>query len=222
MIVLGIETATPVCSVGLAGDNGLIAETRLVRKNSHAEVLAGMVDQVCNSAVISLESLDGIAVSIGPGSFTGLRIGLGYAKGIVLGMGMKLIAVPTLDALICHVLPVRPWAVVLLMARKGEAYRGVYQWQNKQWIQRKSVETVTDKNLFVGLPEEEMLFAGNGVDSFKDVLLLDQRAVFFNSISELPGGYNVAALGREKLLSGDWTSPDDVVPQYVQRFQGVS
>jgi len=222
MIVLGIETATTVCSVGLAGDEGLIAEQRLVRKHSHAEVLSDMVNWICANAEIQLKTLDGVAISNGPGSFTGLRIGLGFAKGLVFGAELNLIAVSTLEALIRPVLPVCTQACVLLTSRKGEAYRGVFQWCENRWIPGQADGIVDENNIFNGLGEEKILFIGSGSRQFKEILERDHRTVLLTEEYDNPSGFSVAALGRDKLAAGEYTDPDEAIPEYLNRFQGVA
>jgi len=222
MIVLGIETATALCSAGLAGEDGLIAEHRLIRKNSHAEVLSDLVDGVCRSAKIPLKKVEGVAVSIGPGSFTGLRIGLSYAKGLVFGFDIPFIGVPTLEAILRPVPPVCSHACVLLTARKGEAYRGSFHWKADQWTAYREDDVVGEADLVKGFPKDEaLLFIGSGTEQFRDVLSRNSGAVFLKTDLNYPSGYSVAVLGRERMLAGERTDPDSAVPRYLKRFQGV-
>ena len=222
MIVLGIETATSVCSVGLAGDSGLIAESRLIREHSHAEVLSTMADNVCEAAKVPLKTVDGIADSNGPGSFTGLRIGLGYAKGLAFGAERKFITIPTLEAMIWPIAPVCSWACVLLVARKGEAYRGVFHWENGQWVKDRDHKIVSEDAPAQALPDERILFVGNGSRQFEAILKKDKRVVLLDQGYDYPSGYSVAALGRERLMAGESANLDEAVPQYLKRFQGVA
>jgi tRNA threonylcarbamoyladenosine biosynthesis protein TsaB len=97
--ILGIETATTVCGVALMREDRVVAERWLEERSVHAERLFGLIDAVLQEGRVDPRDLDAIAVSIGPGSFTGLRIGLSAAKGFHLALGKPLIAVPTLVAL---------------------------------------------------------------------------------------------------------------------------
>jgi tRNA threonylcarbamoyladenosine biosynthesis protein TsaB len=99
MTVLGIETSTAVCSVGLANDSGSCTEQSLVESHIHSEKLLTLVRGVCEDQKFALSQLDSVAISIGPGSFTGLRIGLSTAKGICYSLGIPLIAVPAFEAI---------------------------------------------------------------------------------------------------------------------------
>ena len=99
MIVLGIETATAVCAVALVDDDVVRAERRYEIPQAHSEKLMECVDDCLKSAGLALSSIDGIAISIGPGSFTGLRIGLSVAKGLAFATDKPVVGVPTLEAL---------------------------------------------------------------------------------------------------------------------------
>ncbi len=97
-MILSIETATELCGVALVHNRSCIAQRSVVEKNVHSERLMVLVDEVLREADVDLGALDGIAVSIGPGSFTGLRIGLSVATGLAYARSLPLAAVPTLDA----------------------------------------------------------------------------------------------------------------------------
>jgi tRNA threonylcarbamoyladenosine biosynthesis protein TsaB len=222
MIVLGIETATSVCSAGLAADQHFLAEFRLVRKYSHAEQLAEIVMHVCDSAQVSLKDLDAIAVSSGPGSFTGLRIGMGYAKGMAFGLDIPLIPVPTPDGIIQPMPPLTGTACVLLTARQSEAYRGIYHWKNDRWERVQDFDTVHEATVWNNLPGDSVMFVGEGVRQFKEKLSQDSRSRLINYDGFLPGGYAVAYVGSDRLKHGGCTDPNEAVPNYIKRFKGLT
>jgi tRNA threonylcarbamoyladenosine biosynthesis protein TsaB len=126
MNVLGIETATGVCGAALAVNGVIAAVEEIDRQKIHAEKLVSLVTAVLRAGGITPRDLDGIAVSIGPGSFTGLRIGLSAAKGLAYATGVPLLAVPTLEALANRaerdgILPSEGWLCAALDAR-GEPF----------------------------------------------------------------------------------------------------
>ncbi|MHB1050432.1 MAG: tRNA (adenosine(37)-N6)-threonylcarbamoyltransferase complex dimerization subunit type 1 TsaB [Bacteroidota bacterium] len=98
-MILGIETATEVCSTALVHGTNVVAERSVNEKNIHSERLLSLVDEMLKETGRSLQEIDGIAVSIGPGSFTGLRIGLSTAKGLAMARTVPIFAVPTLDGI---------------------------------------------------------------------------------------------------------------------------
>jgi tRNA threonylcarbamoyladenosine biosynthesis protein TsaB len=141
MMVLGIETSTAVCSVGLARRSSqrsdgqpetllLLAERSIVESHIHSEKLLTLIQELCDEQNIKLSQLDGIAVSIGPGSFTGLRIGLSTAKGLCFALERPLLAVPTCASIaqsIFFVHPVYTRVAVCIDAKQREYYIGTYE-----------------------------------------------------------------------------------------------
>ncbi|HEX9007418.1 MAG TPA: tRNA (adenosine(37)-N6)-threonylcarbamoyltransferase complex dimerization subunit type 1 TsaB, partial [Bacteroidota bacterium] len=131
MTILGIETATTVCAAATVRDGTVIAEDSLDERYIHAERIMGFVEKAVTAAG-GLHTIDAIAVSIGPGSFTGLRIGLSVAKGLAYAADLKIVAVPTLEAIAWRLLragAVAPGERILtvLPARRGEAFGAYYR-----------------------------------------------------------------------------------------------
>lgn len=221
MTVLGIDTATAVCSVGLASEEGLVGEYRLMGAMAHGERLPDMVGHLFSHSGIDPASLDGIAVSIGPGSFTGLRIGLGYAKGLAMGLGKPLLDIETMDGLIFFVPPVCEWGCVLLKARKGEAYQGLYHWDGK-WQREGEITVVAADKIGEGLPEEEVCFLGEGAVIYADRIHKKYSRACFLQDESWQAGYCIASLGIQKLKNDQIADLTTVVPKYIKRFQGVA
>ncbi len=130
MTVLGIETSTAVCSVGLVNESGMRIERSLVESHIHSEKLLTLIQDVCEDQKMALSKLDGVAISIGPGSFTGLRIGLSTAKGLCYVLGKPLVAVPTFEAIatcVCMSHPGCVRVIVCVDAKQGDYYFCVYE-----------------------------------------------------------------------------------------------
>jgi tRNA threonylcarbamoyladenosine biosynthesis protein TsaB len=133
MTILGIETSTAVCSVGLANEFDVQAERSIVETHIHSEKLLTLIQELCDEQKIKLSQLDGVAVSIGPGSFTGLRIGLSTAKGLCFALEKPLIAVPTFLSIAKSVTRSHPECariVVCIDAKQREYYIGTYENNN--------------------------------------------------------------------------------------------
>ncbi len=135
-MILSIETATELCGVALVDNQRCLGERIVVEKNIHSERLMVLVDEVLREAGVPVASLDGVAVSIGPGSFTGLRIGLSAAKGLAYARSLPILAVPTLDAIAYEAARVgrdssRPADAELICAvvdaKRDEAYFAFYE-----------------------------------------------------------------------------------------------
>lgn len=130
MIVLGLETSSRICSVGLAGDRGPSDVLSLDAGSVHSEKLLTLIGTLLTTHSMSLKSIDAIAVSSGPGSFTGLRIGFSAAKGLCRSMGKPLVVVSTFEAVVWSVLRTRTLSgniIVALDAKKGDFYVGTFR-----------------------------------------------------------------------------------------------
>jgi tRNA threonylcarbamoyladenosine biosynthesis protein TsaB len=217
MRVLGIETATDFASVALADQTGPVVEFRMRRGMGHAESLPLIVRSLFERTSISMESINGLAVSIGPGSFTGLRIGLGFAKGLALSLGLPLAAVPTLDALAATIAPAS-WAAVVIPSQRNEVYLGLYRFDTERWLPSEPVRFITIDRIALELPEGEGILAGPNVEIFRDQI---QRPGV-NILRVLPSALAVAEAGIRLIQKGETCDIDGVVPFYLKRFQGVA
>ena len=130
MRVLGIESSSLVASVAIVTDGILTAEYTVNLKKTHSQTLLPMIDEVIRMLEIELESIDAIAVSGGPGSFTGLRIGSATAKGLGLAMKKPLIHVPTVDAMAYNLYGTDALICPIMDARRNQVYTGLYHFQD--------------------------------------------------------------------------------------------
>jgi tRNA threonylcarbamoyladenosine biosynthesis protein TsaB len=222
MIVLGIETATPVCGVALADGDGCIVETRLRGGTRHGERLGRAVDTLLRDAGLSADQVDGVAVSIGPGSYTGLRIGLGFAKGFVWAQNKPLAAVPTMDAMAASVPVLAPSLCVLIRSGKSEAYQGMYRGEEGRWTASQHPSVIDRKDAGRGCPGGGTVFIGDAAALFEeDVRRNAEGARILPREFSVPSGLPVALKGMDMLRTGAASDVDSLVPMYLKRFQGV-
>jgi len=128
MLVIGIESSALVASVAIAEDDRLVAEYTMNNKKTHSQTLLPMLDEIVKASGIALGDIDAIAISRGPGSFTGLRIGSATAKGLGLALDKPLIEVPTLDAMAFDLYGAAGSLICPIMdARRQEVYSGIYE-----------------------------------------------------------------------------------------------
>ena len=126
MKILALDTSGLVCTVAVMEDDRLLSEFSIQHKITHSELLLPMMEQIKNKIALDLNTIDAVAVSAGPGSFTGLRIGCSTAKGLCLAMNKPMIAVPTLDAM-AYQFYGSDYAICPMMdARRGQVYTGIY------------------------------------------------------------------------------------------------
>ena len=218
MMILGIETATKTGGVALLAEQGVIAEYTLNIEVTHSERLMSTIDRVLSDTGVRLGAIDGFALSAGPGSFTGLRIGASAVKALAFSTGRPVAAVPTLMALAGN-LPFASFPVCpLLDARKKEVYAAVFRTGNG------SIETIREAAVLslVDLAEqlpERTLFTGEGSHLFRRELesLLGDRAVFAPFSATVPSAASVALLGRAMIADGRTTAPDGLGPVYLRK-----
>jgi len=221
MKVLALETATLAGSVAVVDDKaGLIGEVRVDVKVAHAERLMNSVDWLLESSGISINDIDAFAVSIGPGSFTGLRIGLSTAKGFSYSTGKTLVPVPTLDAF-ARALPFCPHYICpMLDARKNEVYTGLYKWEGK--LCRKVIaETAVRPGDFLKEIKWPVVFMGEGAKINKKLITdtLGKDAFFAPASSMSPSASGVAGVAIEKLNEGIHTDPVSLRPFYIRKSE---
>lgn len=168
MRALGIDTATATASVGLATATTVIAERRRPMAADHARSVLSLVDEALAAADLRLADLDLLAVSIGPGSFTGLRIGVATIKGLALATGLPVVEVPTLEAY-ATALGRRAGTIwTLLDARKGEVYAAAYRWEAQGVVEIVPPAAVAPAALGAAL-QPPCILLGDGVKAHADV-----------------------------------------------------
>jgi tRNA threonylcarbamoyladenosine biosynthesis protein TsaB len=218
MRILGIETATRTGSVAVVSESGVIAEYTLNIDLTHSERLMSTVDRVLKDTGIILGDLDGFAVSIGPGSFTGLRIGLSAVKGLALVTTKPVVAVPTLKALAWNLPQSKYLICALLDAKKKEVYAAIYRSGDDDLIQMMPESAISLKGLADRI-KDKTLFTGEGANLFRN----DIRSIFgewarFAPLSAMvPSAASVAEIGLMMLKSGEQVDPDSLTPMYIRR-----
>lgn len=207
MIILSIDSSTPVAGVAVADGEQLLGEIFLNTKNTHLEKLLPLIQQLLQDLELSVEDLDAVAVTQGPGSFTGLRIGMATAKGLVQGADKKLIAVPTLDCLARNLLHYPGVICPILNAQKKQVYTALYR--GGQQLERLSdyqaigVEQLAQQLLQL---EEDVWFLGDGVAAFADVLAqrLGSQCHFAEGNIRLSRAGSLAMLAAERAECGQF------------------
>ncbi len=218
MRLLGIETSTLTGSVALLDDDVVVAEYSLNVATTHSERLLASVHRLLEESGFTLTSLDGLAVSVGPGSFTGLRIGLATAKGLAFASGHPLVGVPTLDALAWGV-PFATYPVCpLLDAKKGEVYSALYRHRQGNLERVTEYRVLPADHLLNELGEGPICFLGDGVLAYRDQIVqaMGERAYFVPPSRRYPSAACVAELGAHRLAEGDAPDPAALVPIYVR------
>uniref|UniRef100_UPI0030840BB1 tRNA (adenosine(37)-N6)-threonylcarbamoyltransferase complex dimerization subunit type 1 TsaB n=1 Tax=Desulforadius tongensis TaxID=1216062 RepID=UPI0030840BB1 len=221
--MLGIEAATPVAGVAVLEENKLLAEGFVNNKRTHSVNLLPMIKKVIADAGIKPEQLDGIAVSSGPGSFTGLRIGITTAKTLAHTWKLPVMAVSTLDALAYPLVGYHGLICPVLNARKNEVYTAVYRGKEKELKRLTGLMAVPPGELMQILNQwpDKVLFLGDGVDVYREEIIqtMGNRAQFAARAVALPRGAVVAEMGMLELKRGKGISPLEIKPQYIRQSE---
>jgi tRNA threonylcarbamoyladenosine biosynthesis protein TsaB len=213
MRVLAVETSTLAGGVALLDEGRIVGEYLLDVRITHSERLMAAIDRLLVDAGWAVGDLDGIAVSIGPGSFTGLRIGLGTVKGLAFARTLPIAPVPTLDAMAAGLpfasLPVCP----VLEARKGEVYVSRYTWDGVRMRRDWEYLAMTPSELVARL-DAPVIVLGDGAGQ-----VMSPFARFAPASRPSPSPAVVGVLGLERLRRREFVPTRDLVPLYLKPSQ---
>jgi tRNA threonylcarbamoyladenosine biosynthesis protein TsaB len=229
MKILGIETATAICSVAIVNSGGPAVERGINSKQMHSEKILTLIDECLTEAKTTLGTLDGIAVSIGPGSFTGLRIGLSVAKGLTYSNNLPICGIPTLHALAHQTSKVCPsndkyLLIPMIDARRDEVYCALYQYEQGELSEilpprAATLDIIPSLTSF----DQRIVVIGDGAGKFQEFC---KKTAFYKSSSYIfPLGavancnaVPVAELGTSRLKAGPGDPIAALEPLYVKEF----
>ena len=207
MLILGIDTSTKICTCSIFdSENGVIAETSLSVKKNHSNIVMPIIDNLFKISDLIINDIDKIAVAIGPGSFTGVRIALGIAKGLAMALNKPLIAVNELDILEAIASGNENEIIPLIDARKERVY---YKYQNK-YIDDYLINLISnfDKN-------KKYVFVGDGAINYKNILKdnLGENAIILPMYNSFPRASILCELAINKEEANIYT----LEPEYISK-----
>ncbi len=230
MRILGIETSTSACSVCVLENSQLIAEYTTNITKTHSQRLMPMIKHVLVNVELIPKDIGAIAVSIGPGSFTGVRIGISATKGMAMALDAQIAGVSTLDGIACNLMDLYTGQVcVITDARRKQVYTAIYEsakvkgQMSKVKAQSGKMKKLTDDMV---LPIEELvkkikkktIFIGNATTLYYDTLKkeLGELAVVCPSHLDIPRASSIALIGENMLKKGKGLSHFDLKPNYIR------
>ena len=217
--ILNIETATTNCSVSLSnGGETLVLKEDYNSNFSHAESLHLFIEEVISSANLKPSQIDAVAVSMGPGSYTGLRIGVSSAKGLCFSLDKPLISVSTLESLSLQVSIEKGFIVPMLDARRMEIYSAIF---DSNHLQIRDIQAqILDENSFLDyLEKDKVYFIGNGVEKTKSIIK-HKNAVFIEN--KLPSAKEMGLIAFNKYANNDFENVAYFEPFYLKDFISLS
>ncbi len=225
MLILAIDSATQVAGVALLDDSKLLKEEFSNFKRNHAEILMPMVDRVLQECGFKSADLDAVAVTVGPGSFTGLRIGMATAKGICMAGGVSLVGVSTLETLAWNLAGSRSLICPMLDARKGEIYAGLYKviggepqsiYPDGAYAPDTFIDVIREKT--AEFENYQCTILGDAVQRYGELFRSNLRSVIDQPPAHLilPRASALADLGARKFARGEVEELFSMRPVYLR------
>jgi len=219
LTLLALDASTEACSVALLHNHQIISEFQLCPQ-SHSLILLPMVDQILQQAEITLAQLDGLVFGQGPGSFTGVRIGIGVAQGLAFAANLPLVGVSTLQALAQggYQQSGATTVIAAIDARMSEVYSGIYQLNEQQLMMPMCAETVLSASKCVAHSQnycQQAYAVGTGWDAYAEPLFVLRQNI--EAVSVLyPHAQHMLGLALAKFQSNDTVSAEHAQPVYVR------
>ncbi len=220
-LILSIETATLVCSVALVKDGKVLAVKETSKKNSHSEVITVFIDELLKESNLDYTDLNAVAVSKGPGSYTGLRIGVSTAKGLCFALDIPLISVNTLQSMSGGMskdynkksnLPTL--FCPMIDARRMEVYCAIFDNNNRE-VRKTKAEIIEEGSFAEYLKNNKVVFFGDGASKCKNVIS-HPNAVFVDDIH--PSAANMAEIVNQKFQENQFEDVAYFEPFYLKEF----
>jgi tRNA threonylcarbamoyladenosine biosynthesis protein TsaB len=221
MKILAVDTATAYQSVAILDETAVLAQVNRDAEGSHAKHLVISIHDALRTADLALEDVDGFAVSIGPGSFTGLRVGLATLLGFRTVLGKPLVTVPTLEAMAWNLRSVRSQICAILKSRKNEVYWACYEWLPNDRLHRVMPEQVASPDQVAASIHNPVMALGDGWEAHGETIrrLLGGRSglVIDAPLGAMrPSAVSVGLAARERFARNEFAG-EGIAPLYVQR-----
>lgn len=223
MKILGLDSSGLVASVAIVEDDNLLGEYTVNYKKTHSQTLLPMLDEIAKMIELDLNSIDGIAIAGGPGSFTGLRIGSATAKGLGLALKKPIVNVPTVDGIAYNLVGHRDMVCPLMDARRNQTYTGLYRFDGDKMevvLEQCAVgiDEIVEKINTIGQP---VVFLGDGVPVFRDYLKENCKVPYLFAPAHMnkQRAGAVAVLGMQYFKEGRIETAEEHKPEYLRLSQ---
>ncbi|MBS4534640.1 tRNA (adenosine(37)-N6)-threonylcarbamoyltransferase complex dimerization subunit type 1 TsaB [Clostridium sp. D2Q-14] len=223
MKVLAIESSSRVATCAVMDENSLLGEYIINDKMTHSKKLMPAIGELMTSLDLKPEDIDVYSGSTGPGSFTGLRIGLASIKAMAHAHEKEVIGIPTMDALAFNMPYVEGIVVPMMDARRDRVYTGIYKWEYGVFntIMEQDVLSVDEIIDILLKRNERIVVNGDGGVKYRDVLTekLEDRVVFSPNSTNMPRASSVAELAIMKIKNGEGIDYRKLIPDYLRKSQ---
>ena len=217
MKILAVDTATRSCSAAVADRGLLLAEVTVATGRTHSRHLMRIIDSVIEMAQVEIEQLDGFAATIGPGSFTGLRIGISTIKGLAYALHKPVAGISSLDALAWQCSETPLLICALIDARKKEVYSCRYRFINQEMVKESGEQVGSPVDSVRGI-HEPCVFVGNGAMLYRELITAELRdlAIFAANSRNFIRALTIAELGLSRIQQQPAADANMLVPQYIR------
>ena len=223
MLILGLDTCSMSSSASLVSEDRMIATFSVNHKKTHSERIMPQIEAMLKAADISIDDIDAFAASVGPGSFTGVRIGVATVKALAQAQKKPCIAVSALEGLATNVASFDGIIAPILDARRNQVYNALFESNGKNITRLCTDRALPLTELLDELKEtnKNIMFTGDGVPVFKDVIIdvLEDKAFFATLPLMFNQASSIAMIGLEKFKNGDTINYEKLVPEYVRLSQ---
>lgn len=218
MLILGIETVTDQVSVAIGGHEGVLGMFEVCRGRRHAETLVPAIEFVCRQARVELDEIGVVAVDIGPGLFTGMRVGISAAKAMALALRVPMIGISSLDLLAFPLRYSDRPVCVVVDARKGEVFYACYQPVpgGLQRFTEPALGSVDDLVADLMARGGEVLCVGDGASRYQEAIVSGLHCEVAAQFLSHPSAAPLVQLAHARALREDWVSPNEIQPLYLR------
>jgi len=219
MKILTLETSTMIGSIALSEDDQLLGEYQIRIKETYSDTILPLIDHLLTVLSLSIRDIDGFALTLGPGSFTSLRIGVSIIKGLAFSTHKPVVGIPSLDGLAQNVCFSKNVLVCPVVdARKGEVYTAFYRGEGGQFLTKLTPEKAITPQKLLDEIKEEVIFLGDGVDLYGKMIgdRLKEKALFAPPALRYPKASTITYLALQKFKNGEVSYSDDIIPLYVR------
>lgn len=221
MKILGIDTSTKFCNLSLIEDEDIIIEYTINGlKKKHSSILVPAIEDLLKMIDLKMEEINGIAVSVGPGSFTGLRVGLAVAKGLSYTCSLPLLGITTLDAMAFPLKEIPYLICPLLESKKDEIYDAVFRGgDDLHRVMDYKCEDIQSLLARLSPLKEKIIFLGDGIKKYREIIKekIGKDVLFVDSQLNLPVATSIAFLGLNKLKKGEEDDVSTLSPFYLRK-----
>lgn len=221
MIALGIDSSSIVSTIAVLSEGKLLAEYIVNNRKTHSEKMMGVLDQVLEDSGITLDDIDVIGVSKGPGSFTGIRIGMACAQGIAHGLNKPMIGVNSLDGLAYNLMGDKALICPMIDAQRNEVYTSLYNWDGQSVKRLWEYKLIKIQELYEHLRDKnsDVIVLGDGAYLLKEIMEekdLDNIS-FSHPIFSMPRASSIAAIALQEFILGKKDDCFSIKPFYIRK-----